>query len=236
MKKVNTTKKVLKSLAVAGLSQIPIASAFSTFIGEYANSSWQERREETEKIILEKISQQDKQFEERMRTRGNFASILGTTYNSAVADVEKDKVPLYANALIHAINDETLENAKLHIFLNLLRDFSILHIKVLQYFATCHMTSYAVQRYMNSFLNSFRMRSQEEVILDIIGQTDPDIVKDAYLFSTVMNDLHAKKLIKVPNLSELQSLGLTVDKTINKMTTQLGNEFLEFIKDNSENK
>lgn len=233
--KTNTTKKILKSLAVAGLSQIPIASAFSTFIGEYANSSWQERREETEKTILEKIAQQDKKFEERMRAKDNFASILGTAYNSAVADVEKDKVPLYANAFINAINDETLENAKLHIFLNLLRDFSILHIKVLQYFATCHMTSYTVQRHMNSFLNSFRMRSQEEVILDIIGQTDPDIVKDAYLFSTVMNDLHAKKLIKVPNLSELQSIGLTIDKTINKMTTQLGDEFLKFIKDNSNN-
>lgn len=230
--KTNTTKKILKSLAVAGLSQIPIASAFSTFIGEYANLSWQERREETEKTILEKIAQQDKKFEERMRAKDNFACILGTAYNSAVADVEKDKVPLYANAFINAINDETLENAKLHIFLNLLRDFSILHIKVLQYFSTCHMENYRVQYYMNSL----HMRSQEEVMVDMIRQSNSEIVEDVSLFSVIMNDLNAKRLLKVPSLSELHKVGLSINKTINKMTTQLGDEFLEFIKDNSENK
>ena len=92
-----------------------------------------------------------------------------------------------------------------------------------------------IKSYMNSFLNSFRMRSQEDVVLDIIRQTNPEIVQDEYLFSTVMSDLHTKKLIKVPSLSELRSLGLTEDKTINKMTTQLGEEFLGFIKDNSDN-
>ena len=230
--KANTAKKVLKSLAVAGLSQIPIASALSTFIGELANSSWQERREETEKIILEKISQQDKQFEEKIRSKSNFASILGTAYQSALTDVEGDKVPLYANALINAINDETLENAKIHIFLNLLRDFSILHIKVLQYFSTCHMENYRVQYYMNSL----HMRSQEEMMVDMIRQSNSEIVEDVSLFSVIMNDLNAKRLLKVPSLSELHKVGLSINKTINKMTTQLGDEFLKFIKDNSENK
>ncbi len=229
--KANTTKKILKSLTVAGLSQVPIVSAFATFVEEYANLSWQERIEETQKTILEKVAEQDKQFEERIRSKSNFASILGTAYQSALTDVEKGKVPLYANAFINAINKETMEDAKIHIFLNSLRDFSILHIEVLRYFALRHMETYSIQQHMNSF----RMPSYDDMLVDMIRQANPEIVQDKYLFSTVMNDLHAKKLIKVPSLSELHAMGLTADKTINKMTTQLGDEFLEFIKDNSDN-
>ena len=227
----NTTKKILKSLTVAGLSQVPIVSAFATFVEEYANLSWQERIEETQKTILEKVAEQDKQFEERIRSKSNFASILGTAYQSALTDVEKDKVPLYANAFINAISKETMGDAKIHIFLNSLRDFSILHIKVLRYFSSRHMETYSIQQHMNSF----RMPSYDDMLVDMIRQANPEIVQDEYLFSTVMNDLHAKKLIKVPSLSELHTMGLTADKTINKMTTQLGDAFLEFIKDNSNN-
>ena len=186
-------------------------------------------KEKTQKIILEKVFQQDQEFEERMRSKTNFASILGTVYHSAVTDVEEDKVPLYANALINAINDESLENAKVHIFLNFLRDFSILHIEVLRYFSSRHAETYSIQQHMNSF----HIRSQEDVMLDIIRKGNPSIAQDKYLLNTVMNDLHTKGLLKFSSLSDLHRLGLSINQTI---TTQLGDEFLEFIKDNSENK
>lgn len=225
----NATKKVLKSLAVAGLSQVPIVSAFATFVEEYANLSWQERIETAQKIILDKVAQQGKQFEQRSRDRSNFASVLGNAYQSALTDVDENKVPLYANAFINAINREALENTKVHIFLNLLRDFSILHIKVLRYFSTTHKETYYIQQHMNTF----RMRSQEDVILDIIRQAAPDIAEDEYLLNTVMNDLYTKRVLQVPSLFELHKVGMSIDKTINKMTTKLGDEFLNFIEDNA---
>lgn len=229
MKKANTIKKVIKSVGTAVLSQVPVVSGIVALFEKYASLSWEERVEKTQKIILEKVFQQDQEFEERMRSKTNFASILGTVYHSAVTDVEEGKVPLYANALINAINDESLENAKVHIFLNFLRDFSILHIEVLRYFSSRHAETYSIQQHMNSF----HIRSQEDVMLDIIRQGNPSIAQDKYLLNTVMNDLHTKGLLRFSSLSDLHRLGLSINQTI---TTQLGNEFLEFIKDNSENK
>ena len=90
--------------------------------------------------------------------------------------------------------------------------------------------------YMGDFLNERGIRAIWDPMVDMIRQGNSGIVEDVSLFSVIMNDLNAKRLLKVPSLSELHKVGLSINKTINKMTTQLGDEFLEFIKDNSENK
>ena len=46
------------------------------------------------------------------------------------------------------------------------------------------MENYRVQYYMNSL----HMRSQEEVMVDMIRQGNSEIVEDVSLFSVIMND------------------------------------------------
>lgn len=227
----NNLKKVSKSIIAGIISQIPVVSGISAAVAEYANLSWKERTETTQKILFDKIAQQDKKFEQRAQVAKNLASILRTTYQSALNDIEENKISLYANAFINAINQESIEDTKIHMFLNLLRDFTILHIEVLKYFSKSHTGQYNIQKHMNSFT----MRSPKDVLVEIISSSDDKIISDVYLFGTIMNDLYNKRLLKIPSLDELYKVGF-MDSMINKVTTQLGDEFLKFIEDNSNTK
>ena len=229
--KNSSFKKVSKSIIAGIISQVPIVSGISAAVAEYANLSWKERIETTQKILFDKIAQQDKKFEHKVQDKKNLANILHAAYQSALNDVEENKISLYANAFINAINQESIEDTKIHMFLNLLRDFTILHIEVLKYFSKSHTGQYNIQKHMNSFA----MRSTEDILVEIISSSDYKIISDIYLFGTVMNDLYSKRLLKIPSLDELYKVGF-MNNIINKATTQLGDEFLKFIEDNSNTK
>ena len=49
-----------------------------------------------------------------------------------MSDIEEDKVGLYANAVINSIKNENIDNTKTHIFLNILKELSYLHLQVLK--------------------------------------------------------------------------------------------------------
>ncbi|WP_242349377.1 hypothetical protein [Mucispirillum schaedleri] len=49
-------------------------------------------------------------------------------------DIDENKIELYKKILINTINNEHINNSKTHIFLNYLRNFSIMHIKSITVF------------------------------------------------------------------------------------------------------
>ena len=84
-------KKIGKAGALALLSQIPIASAFSTFVNEFVNSQWQERIELWQKEVINKFSILDEKMQEIIEHQKNFASILATAQQNALTDIEEGK-------------------------------------------------------------------------------------------------------------------------------------------------
>lgn len=226
MELVNKEKatKLIKPGILAALSQVPIISAFSTFYSEFVSSNWQERTEKTQEELINKFSKLDEQFEEKIRERSNFASLLGTAYQSALTDIEENKIPLYINSLINAIKNEDIDNTKVHIFLNFLKDFTLLHIQILTFFKAVHCGDYQLS------LNSFGMVSKRELNADIIKTARPELIQDIDLFETIMDDLYSKNLITLNNLASIDTNYLRQGQGIySKFTTPLGDEFLEFI-------
>lgn len=129
-------EKIGKCGALALLSQIPVVSAFSKFCEDFVHSSWQERIDAWQKELVKQFSELDSDMEQKIRETSNFASILASAQRGALEDMEEDKISLYANAVINAIKDESIDDTKKHIFLNMLRDFTKLHIQVLQFIST----------------------------------------------------------------------------------------------------
>ena len=218
-------KKILKPAILATLSQVPVVSAFSTLYAEFVNSNWQEKQEKVQSEIINKFSQLDEQFEQKIRKRSNFASILGTVYQGALTDIDENKIPLYVSSLINAINNENIDNTKIHIFFNFLKEFTLLHIKTLKFLAAIKGNNKPHE------LDSFAIKSREELIAERIGHTAPEIIKDINLLNNVINDLYIKGLLRISNLS-----GISLDsfnnpnKIYSKFTTELGDEFLNFIR------
>lgn len=227
MNNLKDNPNIKKNLAIAGmktaLSAIPYISFFATFCNEFINSNWQDRIEKTQKEMFERLTKLDEQFEEKLRNKPNISSVVGSIYQSALSDIEEDKIPFYINSLINAINNESLDNTKLHIFINYLKEMSLMHIKILSYFKTNHSEERSIP------LNSFGMPSKKDIISRVIGQTEPSIVEDIDLLEAIIGDLNRKGLLSITKLTDLDT---SLSRAIMKQTTSLGDEFIKFFEDN----
>lgn len=63
----------------------------------------------------------------------NFAQILANATQGAMSDKEENKVGLYVNTVINTIKNEDINDIKTYIFLNMSRNYTLLHIEILKF-------------------------------------------------------------------------------------------------------
>lgn len=123
----------------------------------------------------------------------------------------------YAKALINAIKNEDLDNTKKHIFLNMLRDFTRLHIEILKFFRDIEKS--------HKDSSWGYMIGQPEDWYEISHSCCPEIFRDKTLSYVVYDELVFRKLLR--NDGHILKVG---DKNYpTKQTTPLADEFLAFI-------
>ena len=192
-------KEIGKMGALALLSQMPVVSAFSKFFEDYVNSNWQKRIELWKEETIKRLSKLDQDMEQKIRDMSNFANILATAQRGALEDIEEDKVGLYANTVINAIKNEDIGNTKTHIFLNMLRNCSLLHIEILKEISQAKHPVPQLRAdgiyVSSSLLRDLRMKYKNKEVLEAIlrslfenhliyalqnkiGATEPTIITD----------------------------------------------------------
>lgn len=212
-------KEIGKMGALALLSQMPVISAFSKFFEDYVNSNWQKRIELWKEETIKRLSKLDQDMEQKIRDMSNFANILATAQRGALEDIEEDKVGLYANTVINSIKNENIDNTKTHIFLNILRELSYLHLQVLK----------EIQSFVpsSSFeMNQFEISAPKRRLLKQINQK----FNNNSLISIIIKNLFEKNLIEVEHLVDMHMRGSIVnDEYLPQALSPLGQEFLQFI-------
>ena len=206
-------KEIGKMGALALLSQMPVVSAFSKFFEDYVNSNWQKRIELWKEETIKRLSKLDQDMEQKIRDMSNFANILATAQRGALEDIEEDKVGLYANAVINAIKNEEIDNTKTHIFLNMLRDFTKLHIEVLQELAL-----------LDNGIHPNLRHGRDSYIKQRIKEKNPQLIEDIGMFRLTALELQQKGLCVVTVIDMADNSDYD-----NVITTSLGQEFLQFI-------
>lgn len=206
-------KEIGKMGALALLSQMPVVSAFSKFFEDYVNSNWQKRIELWKEETIKRLSKLDQDMEQKIRDMSNFANILATAQRGALEDIEEDKVGLYANAVINAIKNEEIDNTKTHIFLNMLRDFTKLHIEVLQELAL-----------LDNGVHPNLRHGRDSYIKQRIREKNPQLIEDIGMFRLTALELQQKGLCVVTVIDMADNSDYD-----NVITTSLGQEFLQFI-------
>lgn len=206
-------KEIGKMGALALLSQMPVVSAFSKFFEDYVNSNWQKRIELWKEETIKRLSKLDQDMEQKIRDMSNFANILATAQRGALEDIEEDKVGLYANAVINAIKNEEIDNTKTHIFLNMLRDFTKLHIEVLQELAL-----------LDNGIHPNLRHGRDSYIKQRIREKNPQLIEDIGMFRLTALELQQKGLCVVTVIDMADNSDYD-----NVITTSLGQEFLQFI-------
>lgn len=208
-------KEIVKALTFSALSLVlsPIGTALLTLANECFNSSAKIRQEEWMEAIAKRIDEQDEAFAEKIRNTQNFASLFANAQNGALTDIEADKVGLYANAFINAIKNEKMEDTKKHIFLNMLREFTLAHLKILHLFYDESST----EKFMTIHIISNHINIYEKDNEDFIHSLVSDIIKKGLLIE------HQCGFVD----------GITY--SINKpSSSKLGKEFLDFISEQEE--
>ena len=199
--------------ALAGIH--PASAFLTTIYNEYINEQWQERRELWEKTFEEKFKKlEDEIGKDRIRNVSNFASLFASATHAAMTDIDEKKVNYYATSLMNAIKSETLSGTKKHIFLNMLREFTLLHIETLKFFNYPHQIRVGCQTKVTGMRNAY----------DIVTEIDTKLDIGEGILNVIIADLKSKSLIDISWLDDaLGTFG------IKKHTTTLGDEFLAFI-------
>ena len=209
-------KEIVKVLALSGLPLVlsPIGTALLTLANECFNSSAKTRQDEWMKTLAKRIDEQNESFAEKIRNTQNFDSLFANAQNGALTDIEADKVGLYANAFINAIKNEKMEDTKKHIFLNMLRDFTVLHIRILD----------SLKQFEDEKING-RTFSAVDNKPSFFDNISPDIKNDVF-FRPIIKTFYDNVLIYADRSFD-SNIGLyEISPT---RLTPLGQEFLLFI-------
>ena len=210
----HTITNIGAGIAKAVMNSNPITGFVQTIYDEYASRQWQQRREKWEEVFEEKLKdiQNDVDFL-KINSIPNFAQILANATQGAMSDIEEDKVGLYANAVINSIKNENIDNTKTHIFLNMLRDFTKLHIEVLQELAL-----------LDNGIHPNLRHGRDSYIKQRIKEKNPQLIEDIGMFRLTALELQQKGLCVVTVIDMADNSDYD-----NVITTSLGQEFLQFI-------
>lgn len=214
-------KKALTAIGKAGLKTVadldPVSSFFKNVYEEYTSFSAKERAEKVAKTFEDRLEKLEKEIgKQKIVETPNLASLFANAQNGALTDIESDKVGLYANAFINAIKNEKMEDTKKHIFLNMLREFTVLHIEILKFFAEDHKQKTAFQSSVG-----LGMRT----LYDIFADINPIFNSEKELIDAILRDLHSRALLKSDRIDDYYFDFIGIKKGI----TPLGQEFLSFV-------
>ncbi len=200
----HTISNIGAVVAKAVMHSNPITGFVQTIYDEYASRQWQQRREKWEEVFEEKLKdiQNDVDFQKIMSIP-NFAQILANAAQGAMSDIEEDKVGLYVNTVINTIKNEDINNTKTHIFLNLLRDCTLLHIEILTEISKAKPPT-PYNNSASNLLMDLRMKYKNDEILEAILKN----LSENHLIYTALK---------------------TIGPTAPTILTDLGKEFLQFI-------
>ena len=216
----HTITNIGAGIAKDVMNSNPITGFVQTIYDEYASRQWQQRREKWEEVFEKKLKdiQNDVNFL-KINSIPNFAQILANATQGAMSDIEEDKVGLYANTVINSIKNENIDNTKTHIFLNILKELSYLHLQVLK----------EIQSFVSSSsfeMNQFEISDPKSSLLKQINQK----FNNNSLIPIIIKNLFEKNLIEVERNIEMEIRGkVRKEEYLPQSLSPLGQEFLQFI-------
>ena len=216
----------------------PLTGFVQTIYDEYASKQWQQRREKWEEKLEKEFQaiKDDVDFT-KICAIPNFAQILASAAQGAMCDLEEDKVELYVNVVINSIRKEKEENITLHIFLNLLRKYSCVHIKILNFIA--NQRQY-IKEHSELIEDQFKSMSYEKYLKTggapilyphIIGNFCKSVKLDTHIWDLIIRELYNDKMIRVNSFWILDNAVTNPNEY--KTATYIGEKFLAFIEHNN---
>lgn len=223
MKNINkiTSKDLLYTSIKATIGSVPIiGSAASEFFGLLLTSPLEKRRQTwMEEVANKLIELQDKgQFNINELTKNDqFIDVILQATNLAIKNSEDEKLDALKNAVINTASIECPDKIKTHIFLNMIDQFTVWHIKILKlYDDPKNWFDSNEQTLPNLMMGS---------LSSVLKSAYPEMAQEGELIKLIWQDLHDAGM---HNSTEMNTM-MSGDSIFSSRTTKLGKEFLKYI-------
>lgn len=223
MKEINklTVKDGLHTAIKAGLSAIPVlGSAASEVFSLVVASPLEKRRTEWMNDVAESLKKLEEagrvDFSDLMKNE-QFIDVIIHASSLAVKNSDQEKLQALRNAVMNTALEVATDKTKSQIFLNLIDQFTVWHLKVLVFINDPKKWfDKAGKKPPNLMMGS---------LASVLQAAYPELMKERELADLIWKDLHDAGLHRSSELSTLMS----GNETLASRTTRFGKEFLSLI-------
>jgi len=211
-------------VARATLASIPLAggAAVELFNALFAPPI-ERRRDEWLSDLAERITklEQDGRLTiEELRENEEFVSIIMQATQAAVREHQREKIDALRNAVLNTALEQDLEYSKREMFLRLIDELGVWHLRLLALLADPPGWFERNGKEIPKFTVTSSLHQ-------VVQAGMPELASDQGFLKVVAKDLDDRHLASSGNLMAIMS----PRGAIEKRTSALGNEFLDFIKD-----
>lgn len=207
-------EKALDTVEIAAktaLSVIPVGGALVTSVYDTVKGNCLSKRQEKWKETLEdRLSKLETTLEE-IGNNELFTTALVKSTEIAMKTAREEKMAYLANAVVNSL-DPDIDEEKLIVFLSLLDKYTISHIKIIYFFNN-------PKRFDGISSSSYMMGSPSTPLFQVYPELNNGLFKKIY------DDLYTDGMVNTENLN----VTMTGSGMVSKRTSQLGDEFLNFI-------
>lgn len=207
----------------AALGTIPVlGSAATELFGLIITPPIDQRRNEWMNQVADKLKELEQKSKidfNALKHNQQFIDVILHASSLAIKTSEQEKILALKNAVINTALDEQPNSTKIQVFLNLIDNFTIWHIKILHFFDDPkEWFAKAQQTPPNLMIGSMHR---------VLIEAYPELKKESELLNLIWRDLHNAGL---HNSSELKAT-MSGDSVLSRRTSKLGKEFLDFIRE-----
>ncbi len=222
--KKETKEDIAYSVARATLGSIPIVGAVaSELLQLLVTPPLEKRRNEWMIEIGEKLKQLEQKEELNLNDLANnevFIDVVLQATQLALLTSEKEKNQYFKNAILNSAVDENPNITEVQIFLNLISNFTVWHIKILKLFDNPENWFRQNGKTMPSYMAAG--------LSNVLEEAYPELKDKRELYDLIWDDLSRAGLHKTSGLHTT----MTGSSLMVPRTTSFGKEFLEFITKN----
>ena len=197
--------------AKTALSVIPVGGALVTSVYDTVKGNCLSKRQEKWKETLEERLSKLECALEDIGNNELFTTALVKSTEIAMKTSREEKMAYLANAVINSL-DPDIDEEKLIVFLSLLDKYTISHIKIIYFFNN-------PKRFDGVSSSSYMMGSPTTPLFQIYPELNNGLFKKIY------DDLYTDGMVNTESLN----VTMTGSGMVAKRTSQLGDEFLDFI-------
>jgi hypothetical protein len=211
--KIISSKDIVEITAKTALSAIPVGGALISCIWDSVKSNCAQKRLKEWELLLEERLVKIEDTLEQVGSNECFTTAVMKATESAIKTMENEKRNYLANAVFNSLTCEVNESI-LMMYLGFIDKYTLWHIKILDFFQN-------PTKFEGISAQNYYMGSPMKPLCSVYQELE----NNNEVVDLIIKELYADGLMNIEKIN----CTMTGNGMVASRTTQLGNDFIEFI-------